>query len=92
MGVIDDSILNAVNLLIQAEINKIKKDEVIAAKIISCENTEKGYYKCQYQDITIYAYASYPNMIFNPGDDVYILLVAADVYANGKIIIGKRYE
>ena len=91
MGVIDDSILDAVYLMVHAEIDKIKRDNVIFAKIISCEDKEKGYYKCQYQDVILYAYASHPSMNFNSGDDVYILQAAADSYNNSKIIIGKRY-
>lgn len=91
MSSIDETILDAIHLLIQAELKNLKKDNIFFAKVVSCENQQKGYYKCKYQDIYVYAYASYPLMKFQTGDDVYILDAAADEYNNSKIILGKRY-
>ena len=88
---INDKILDAVDILTKASINNANYDKTIIAQIVSCENKETGKYKCNYQGAIIYAYASYPTMVFNSGDNVYVLIVGEDATGEGKIIIGKRY-
>lgn len=88
---IDEKILDAVDILTKASINNAKYDKTIIAQIISCEDEITGRYKCNYQGAIVYAYASYPTMVFNSGDNVYILIVGEDATGEGKIIIGKRY-
>lgn len=88
---INDKILDAVDILTKATVNNAKYDKTIIAQIVSCQNEKNGRYKCNYQGALIYAYASYPIMKFQPGDNVYILIVGEDSTGQGKIIIGKRY-
>ena len=88
---INETILDAVDILTKASIDNAKYDKTIIAQIVSCEDETTGKYKCNYQGALIYAHASYPTMVFHSGESVYILLVGEDATGEGKIIIGKRY-
>ena len=86
---INEQILNSINILIKAVLQDVSFDKTVKAIITYCGDNNK--YKCNYQGAIIYAYASYPTMVFNSEDNVYVLIVGEDATGEGKIIIGKRY-
>lgn len=91
MSNIDEKLLDAIDIIVKAKIENMSQDKTIIAQILSCEDQENGKYKCLYQGNSFFANASYPLMKFQQGDNVYVLIVAADATNNSKIIIGKRY-
>lgn len=91
MSKIEDTVLEAIDILTKANINHKPKDMVIMAKIVSCQDKNIGKYKCNYQGAIFPAYSSHPILTYDNGDNVYILNVAEDATGNSKIIIGKRY-
>ena len=90
-SIIEDTVLQAIDILTKANINNKPRDVVIMAQIISCQDKNIGKYKCNYQGATFSAYSSHPILTYNNGENVYILNVAEDATGNSKIIIGKRY-
>jgi len=55
--------------------------------VLSCEDATIGKYRCRYQDAIIYAYTNNPNVIFNKGAYVYILVPGSDMNKE-KTILG----
>lgn len=91
MSRIENTVLEAIDILTKANIDNKKNDVVIMAKITSCQDKNIGKYRCNYQGAVFSAYSSHPILTYDEGDNVYILNVAEDVTGNSKIIIGKRY-
>lgn len=91
MGTIEDTILDAIDIITKSKIDNANYDKTIMAQIISCSDEGTGEYKCSYQGATIIAHSSHPSLKYNVNDNVYILIVADDYAGDGKIIIGKRY-
>ena len=84
---VNDSVLDAVELLVANSVEKAGYDKTIQAQIISCEDATIGKYRCRYQDATIYAYASNSDVTFNNGAYVYILVPGSDMKKQ-KTILG----
>lgn len=81
---INDTLLQAMNIMIQSALKKANFDKTIKAKIIS---NNLNQYRCNYQGATITA-KSLNNNEYKIGDMVYILIPASNDGIE-KIILGK---
>lgn len=84
---ISNSILDSIQIITKHQIEKTKFDKTIEAQIIDCLNEETGYYRCSYQDATIYAYSNNLDIIYKKGNYVYILIPENNM-SKHKIILG----
>lgn len=82
-----DKVLDAIELLAGASIDKAGYDKTIQAQIISCQDAATGKYKCRYQDSIIYAFSSSIDITYNKDDYVYILVPNNDMRKQ-KTILG----
>lgn len=70
----EEQILNTIQTLIDANNSKSMFDQTIVAEIVSCEDEYTGKYKIKYQDIMKDAYAVSPDVHFENGSTVYVLM------------------
>ena len=84
---VSDKVLDAIQLLATNSVEKAGYDKTIQAQVLSCEDATIGKYRCRYQDAIIYAYTNNPNVIFNKGAYVYILVPGSDMNKE-KTILG----
>ena len=82
-----NSVLDAVEIIVDRYIAKAKFDKTIQATIISCTNSAKGEYQCKYQDSKFLAYSPQPDVTYTEDTLVYILIPGNDWDAI-KTIIG----
>lgn len=87
MANIQDSILKAVDTLVNNRIDKIQADKTITASIVKCTNALTREYKCSYNGGTILAYANEGSTYTN-GQSVYVLVPQND-FTKTKTIVGK---
>lgn len=84
---IENSIVDAIELLTENKIAKARLDKTIIATVVSCVNKTTGIYNVKYQEAIIEAYSS-PNVSYNVNDSVYVLIPMNDIEAD-KFILGK---
>lgn len=84
---VNQKVLDAIELLAGASVDKAGYDKTIQAQIISCQDAATGKYKCRYQDSIIYAFSSSIEIIYNKDDYVYILVPSNDMRKQ-KTILG----
>lgn len=87
MSNVSQKVLDAIELLSQSAINQAGFDKTIEAQILSCIDEAAGKYKCRYQDSIFYAYNNTPNVEYEQGDFVRILIPNND-FSKQKTIIG----
>ena len=87
MSIIEDSICDAIDILVKQAISSAGFDKTIQATIISCSEPSTGEYLVKYQDSKFYAYASNPDISYNTGALVYLLVPEGD-FSNHKTILG----
>ena len=82
-----DSICEAIDIIVQQAINNAGFDRTIQATIVSCTDESIGQYKVRYQNSTFYAYAQSEEDKYSEGAGVYILIQNNDM-SRDKFIIG----
>lgn len=87
MSEITEKILDAVEVIVNKEINSAKYDKTIQATILSCVDAQIGKYKVRYQGSSFYAFASDVSITFKDGISVYILIPEGD-FTKVKTILG----
>ena len=90
-SLLSEKILDAVEILTQAEVNSAQFDKTITGIIISCEDEATGRYKVQYQDAIFYAYSSALDVTYNKGVSVQVKIPNND-FSGRKMIIGTVEE
>ena len=84
---IEDTILTAIDILVDKKISSAEFDQTIKGVIERCENEALGKYLVRYQDSIIAAYSSDIDKKYQQGQNVYITVPKGDM-KNDKIIIG----
>ena len=84
---IQDSILNAIDTLVNNRIDKIQADKTVVATIISCTNALTNEYKVSYNGGFLYAYAQEGDS-YTQNASVYVLVPQGD-FTQKKTIVGK---
>lgn len=88
MNQTNDTILQAIDIVVNARLNAIKRDSTIKAQIVDVSQAEKGIYTIKYQNATFTAYNSSPAILYKPEESVYVSVINGDL-GNDKYIIGK---
>ena len=84
---VGNNVLDATEILVNNSVQKAGYDKTIQAQIVSCEDATIGKYRCRYQDAIMYAYAYNPDITYNKGAYVYILVSNNDMKKE-KTILG----
>lgn len=84
---IENNICDAIQVLIDASIQKNQTDNTIKATIISCTDALTGEYKIKYQDNTLTAYSGDKDVIYKKDTLVYVH-VPNNNLENKKTILG----
>ena len=87
MANIQDSILQAVDTLLNKKVDSLKLDKTITATIVSCNNAKAGEYKVAYNGGNILAYAD-KGESYSENSTVYVLVPEGD-FTKVKRIVGK---
>ena len=82
-----NSILDAIDYLIDNKICRLDRDKTIIGSVVGCNNTLTGDYKIAYGNSYIEAY-SQNGESYNNNDSVYILIPSNNA-SDKKIILGK---
>ena len=86
----NNTLLDAIELMIQDALQKAGFDRTIPATVLECENEETGRYRCQYQDVVIYAYSIAPEVKYDNNTTVMILIPNNDMSSEDKLILKVR--
>ena len=84
----EDKLIEAIQYIVQNAVDNAPYDRTVQATIVSCVDQTIGKYKCKYQDATFYAFATSTDNLYNPGNDVYVLIPGNDS-TREKTILGK---
>lgn len=87
MSQIEQTICEAVDILVNRAISQAQFDKTIKGLIVSLVDSVSGKYKVRYQGDLLYAYAGTADMEFKVGDEVYILVPQGD-FSGDKTILG----
>ena len=74
-----EKVLDAMELLAAQSVQRAGYDKTIQAQIVSCQDATVGKYRCRYQDAIIQAYTNNPDITYNKGAYVYILVPENDM-------------
>ena len=85
-----ESILQAIDYLVNNRIDKINKDQTITATIANCENALTQQYSVNYNGGLITAYAQ-EGASYKQNQEVYILVPEGD-FSKRKVILGKASQ
>ena len=88
---LSEQILDAFEILAQAEVNSAQFDKTITGIIISCEDEATGRYKVQYQDAIFYAFSTALDVTYHKGVSVQVKIPNND-FSGRKMIIGTVEE
>lgn len=88
---LSNKILDAFEILAQAEVNSAQFDKTITGIIVSCEDEATGRYKVQYQDAIFYAYSTALDVTYSKGTSVQVKIPNND-FSGRKMIIGTVEE
>lgn len=84
---IEQSICDAIEIIVERSISQASFDRTIQATIVECIDQTIGKYKAKYQDSTFYAYSESSDVTYTNGSTVYILIPGNDMDAD-KTILG----
>lgn len=87
MSNIENSICEAIELIVNKSVANAGYDKTIQAIVQSCADATVGKYKIKYQDSSFYAYATNADVTYTPGATVYILVPGNDM-TRDKTILG----
>ena len=82
-----ESLLNAMDILVENRVNQIATDKTITATIITCTNILTNEYKVSYDGGSMYAYGQ-EGASYSENTTVYVLVPEGD-FTKRKIIVGK---
>lgn len=82
-----NNILDAIKIMAQHQVKTAKFDKTIEAKVISCIDENLGQYRLDYCGAIIYAHSTNLDILYQKGNDVYVLVPENDMTKN-KIILG----
>ena len=83
---VENSVLDAIQLLADAAVKKAAYDRTIQAQILSCEDATIGKYRCRYQDSIFYAFSNNADMNYTNNSYVYILVPGNDMSKEKQIL------
>lgn len=83
-----DSILDAVDILIDKKLSNLPYDKTVRATILSIEDESLLKYKVKYQNATVYAYATDADQSYKVNDEIYLQVPSND-FNKSPLIIGK---
>lgn len=87
MNKIEQSICQAIDVIVNKAVSDANYDRTIQGTVISCEDATVGKYLCQYQDSKFYAYSSNSDVTYTNGATVYILVPGNNMNTD-KTILG----
>lgn len=79
MGKIEDTLCEAIEIIVNRAISKVNFDRTIQANIVKCVDADTGKHLCRYQDATFYAYSLVDGMYYTEDTRVYILIPGNDM-------------
>lgn len=82
-----ESLLNAMDILVENRVNQLTTDKTITATIVTCTNILNNEYKVSYDGGSMYAYAQ-EGASYSENTSVYVLIPEGD-FTRRKIILGK---
>lgn len=88
---ISEALLDAFEIIAQAEVDSAQYDKTITGIIVSCEDESTGRYRVQYQDAIFYAFSSALDVTYNKGTSVQVKIPNND-FSGRKMIIGTAEE
>ena len=88
---LSNKILDAFEILAQAEVNAAQFDKTITGIIVACEDEATGRYRVQYQNAIFYAYSSALDVTYSKGTSVQVKIPNND-FSGRKMIIGTVEE
>lgn len=88
---ISEAILDAFEIIAQAEVDSAQYDKTITGIIVSCEDESTGKYRVQYQDAIFYAFSSALDVTYSKGTSVQVKIPNND-FSGRKMIIGTAEE
>ena len=83
---VNQTVLDAIELLANSKVEKANYNTTIQAQIISCEDASIGKYRCRYQDAIIYAYSNNIDTTYTNGSYVNILVPGNDMSKDKTIL------
>lgn len=83
---IEQSICNAVDIIVDRAISQAGFDKTISAVVLECVDEIVGKYKVKYQDSIYYATSDNASVTYNPNTEVYILVPGNDFSREKKIL------
>ena len=86
MGMIENNICQAVEIIAEKVLNNAGYDKTIKALIVNCVNQESGKYKIKYQDSYSYAYSTSPEIHYKDKTYVYVQVPGGDMSQNKTIL------
>ena len=86
MGNIAESILDAVDILVDKKVSNLSFNKTVRAKIIEITDSSIGQYKVQYQNSYFTAYSSDSSATYQKGSDVYVEILSNDFEKNALIV------
>lgn len=84
----ENSILSAIEILVDNAVSSATYDKTIIATVLQYSDPTTGKYRLQYQDSTFYAYST-NNDEYIEGTKVYVLIPQGDFTDSNKIILGE---
>lgn len=91
MATINENILQAIDIMIDAKLNSISFDQTYFCKIINADSADKGEYLVSYENSKFMAYTINKDKVYRQGQWVYVLIPQGDFNQN-KIILGTEIE
>ena len=85
-NIIEQSICEAVDILVDRAISKAGFDKTITAIIVECMDQVAGKYKVKYQDSFYYATSDNSSTTYNVNSEVYVLVPNGDFSKDKKIL------
>ena len=84
----ENKLIDVIEAIVDDSVKKAQYDRTIQARVVEVADQATGKYKLQYQDTTFYAYGTSPDVVFNKGVEVYVLLPGNDINSKHKTILG----
>ena len=83
---IEQSICDAVDIIVNRAISQAGFDKTISAVVVECIDQVVGKYKVKYQDSVYYATSDNASTVYNTNSEVYVLIPGGDFSKDKKIL------
>ena len=87
MNTIEQSICDAIEIIVDRAVSQASYDKTIQGTVVRCQDATIGKYTIRYQDSLFYAYASSADVKYKDNATVYVLVPANDM-SKQKTILG----